>query len=117
MMVSMCSTLRTSSSHTTKDRWVIYFHALVCLLFPHAGLLTRSLSFKFLDLPDKSNNTPRIDPAINVMNLAVTAASGETKKSIYWLAGLYARLMIYGNWFFICTKSLYNKTIIVYRYK
>ena len=77
---------------------------------PSVFVITRSISFKFLDLPDKSNNTPRIDPAINVMNLAVTAASGETKKSIYWLAGLYARLMIYGNWFFICTKSFYCLT-------
>ena len=27
--------------------------------------------------------TPSIEPAMNVMNLAVTAAIGETKKSMY----------------------------------
>jgi len=34
-------------------------------------------------LPDKSIRTPSIDPAMNVINLAVTAAIGETKKSMY----------------------------------
>ena len=43
-------------------------------------------------LPDKSMSTPSIDPAMNVTNLAVTAANGDTKKSMYWFAGLYARL-------------------------
>ena len=39
-------------------------------------------------IPDNKMRTPRMDPAMKVTNRADTAANGETKKSMYWFAGL-----------------------------